>query len=150
LDKLDFSKDICLFSQTTKSPDGFGKLVKNISGKMKNDADFKYFDTICHYVAKRMPNIIKFASENDLVIFVSGKKSSNGKELYESCKKENPNTFFVARPEDLDDLKLDLTKKIGICGATSTPTWLMEAVAEKINLIKENKEKLKRLSQKSD
>ena len=136
LEKLDFSKNIRLFSQTTKSLDGFNQLVKKISGKMNPNADFKYSDTICHHVAKRMPNIIKFAHENDLIFFVSGKKSSNGKELYEGCKKENPNTFFVTRPEDLDDLKLDLTKKIGICGATSTPTWLMEAVAEKINSIK--------------
>ncbi|NDV47116.1 4-hydroxy-3-methylbut-2-enyl diphosphate reductase [Paludibacter sp. 221] len=132
LNKLDFSKDIFFFSQTTKSLDGFKDLVQKISAKMEDGATFKYSDTICHHVSKRMPNIIKFASENDIILFVSGKKSSNGKELYEKCRMKNPNTFFISAPGDMDDLKLDLTQKIGICGATSTPAWLMEAVAEKI------------------
>ena len=132
LKKLDFSKNIELFSQTTKSPEGLKRLVKNISQKISSDVKFNFSNTICRHVAKRMPNIINFAHENDIVIFVSGKKSSNGKELFERCKQENQHTFFVTQPEDLDNLQLDLTKKIGICGATSTPTWLMEAVAERI------------------
>lgn len=132
LSKLDYTRDISLFSQTTKSLDGFNRIVEKISGKISPEAKFDYSDTICRHVAKRIPNIIKFAHENDIVIFVSGKKSSNGKELYEHCKQENPDTFFVTSPEDLDGLNLDLSKQIGICGATSTPAWLMEAVAEKI------------------
>lgn len=132
LNKIDFSKNICLFSQTTKSLDGFNQIVSIITEKISPEADFKYFDTICRQVANRIPNIIKFAGENDIIIFVSGKKSSNGKELFEHCKKVNPETYFVSQPEDLDELNIDLTKKIGICGATSTPTWLMEAVAKKI------------------
>ena len=135
LSKLDFSKNIYLFSQTTKSLEGLELLANRISEKINSDVNFNFFNTICRHVAKRMPNIIKFAHENDTVIFVSGTKSSNGKELYERCKKENSQTFFVTQPEDLDGLKLDLTKKIGVCGATSTPTWLMEAVAEKIKML---------------
>lgn len=137
LDKLDYSKKIYLFSQTTKSLDGFNNIVSVIRQHIKEENDFVFSDTICHHVRRRMPNIIKFASENDIVIFVSGKKSSNGKELYEQCKRENPNTFFVTRSDDLDDLDIDLTKKIGVCGATSTPTWLMEAVAERIKTLKQ-------------
>ena len=135
LEKLDFSKNIYLFSQTTKSLEGFNKLANKISAKIKPGVKFNSSDTICHHVSRRMPNIIKFAKENDTIVFVSGKKSSNGKELYERCKKENPNTHFVTGPEDLDNLKIDSTKKTGICGATSTPTWLMEAVAKKIKLL---------------
>jgi len=131
LRQLDFTKNINLFSQTTKSPEGLQRLVNNISEKVHQDKKFNFSNTICRHVAKRTPDIIKFAKENDMVIFVSGKKSSNGKELYELCKSENPNSFFVTQPEDLDNLKLDLTKKIGICGATSTPTWLMEAVSDR-------------------
>lgn len=132
LDKLDYTKDICLFSQTTKSLDGFNRIVKKISERISPKAKFDFSDTICRHVAKRIPNIIKFARENDIVIFVSGQKSSNGKELFEHCKQENPDTYFVTSPDDIDKLSLDLTKKIGICGATSTPAWLMKAVAEKI------------------
>lgn len=131
--KLDFSKNIRLFSQTTKSLDGFNNLTKEIAGRMQEDASFEYSDTICRQVANRIPNIIKFANENDIVIFVSGEKSSNGKELYECSKKTNPNTFFVSHPDDVVKLKLDSGKKIGICGATSTPAWLMEEIANKLN-----------------
>lgn len=132
LHKIDFTKNIKLFSQTTKPLDGFNKLVKSISEKMAPDAVFEYFDTICRQVANRMPNIATFAKKNDIVLFVSGKKSSNGKALYAHSKNINPNTYFITKPNEVDDLKLDLTKKIGICGATSTPRWLMEAVADKI------------------
>lgn len=132
LDKLDFSKNIRLFSQTTKSLDGFNNLVEKIEERMTGGAVFEFSDTICRQVANRIPNIIKFAQENDIVIFVSGEKSSNGKELFECSKKENPNTFFVSRPDDVMNLELDLSKKIGICGATSTPTWLMEEIAKKL------------------
>ncbi|MBP1637526.1 MAG: hydroxymethylbutenyl pyrophosphate reductase [Bacteroidetes bacterium] len=132
LKKVDFARNIRLFSQTTKPLDGFNHLVKTISEKISPEANFEYSDTICRQVANRMPNIANFALKNDIVIFVSGKKSSNGKALYEHCKKANPNTFMISDPEEVSNLRLDITKKIGICGATSTPSWLMEAVAEKI------------------
>ena len=132
LDKVDFSKNIRLFSQTTKSLEGFNKLIKTISERMQPNATFEYSDTICHQVANRMPNIANFAEKNDIVLFVSGKKSSNGKVLYEHSKKINPDTYFISTPEEVDQLNLDTSKKIGICGATSTPRWLMEEVAERV------------------
>ena len=135
LDKVDLSKPIRLFSQTTKSLDGFNHLVTTLSEKKDKTDDFKFYDTICRQVANRIPNITTFAQQNDIIIFVSGKKSSNGKVLFEHSKQINPNTYFVSEAEEVVNLKLDLTKKIGICGATSTPRWLMEAVAEKLNEI---------------
>ena len=133
LSKLDFSKNISLFSQTTKSLDGFNHLVETLSKKIINGATFEYSDTICRQVANRIPNITTFAKKNDIIIFVSGKKSSNGKVLYEHSKKINPNTYFVTESDEITTLQLDLTKKIGICGATSTPRWLMEDIADKLN-----------------
>jgi len=133
LSKLDFSKKIILFSQTTKSLDGFNHLVTTLNEKIINGPDFEFSDTICRQVANRIPNITTFAKKNDIIIFVSGKKSSNGKVLYEHSKKINPNTYFVTEADEITALQLDLTKKIGICGATSTPRWLMEDVAKKLN-----------------
>lgn len=130
LSKIDLSKNIRLFSQTTKSLVGFNNLIKNIEEQKKENVQFEYSDTICRQVSNRIPNITNFAQENEIVIFVSGKKSSNGKVLYEHSKSINPNTYIVSQPSELYDLNLDLTKKIGICGATSTPRWLMENVAE--------------------
>ena len=135
LNKLDFSKNIRLFSQTTKSLEGFNHLVTRLIDKIENVTDFEFSDTICRQVANRIPNITTFARKKDIIIFVSDKKSSNGKVLYEHSKKINQNTFFVSEAEDVLNLKLDLSKKIGICGATSTPRWLMEAVADKLNEI---------------
>jgi len=140
LSKLDFSKKISLFSQTTKSLDGFNHLVSTLSEMIVNDAGFEYSDTICRQVANRIPNITTFAKKNDIIIFVSGKKSSNGKVLYEHCKEINPNTYFVTESDELTELNLDLTRKIGICGATSTPRWLMEDVAAKLNELALNPE----------
>ena len=131
LSKIDFTKNVRLFSQTTKSLEGFNHLVKTISERMAPNATFEYSDTICRQVANRIPNITIFAKKNEIILFVSGKKSSNGKVLYEHSKSINPNTYLISDPEEVDLLNLDLTKKIGICGATSTPSWLMEAVADR-------------------
>jgi len=133
LDKIDFNKNILLFSQTTKSLSGFNDLVQTVQAKMGNGANLQFSDTICRQVANRIPNITTFAQQNDIIIFVSGKKSSNGKVLYEHAKSVNENTFNVSEPDELESINIDLTKKIGICGATSTPRWLMEAVMEKLN-----------------
>ncbi|GAB1417077.1 4-hydroxy-3-methylbut-2-enyl diphosphate reductase [Paludibacter sp.] len=129
LSKLDMTKNIRLFSQTTKSLEGFNKLITNISEQKAQDAQFEFTDTICRQVSNRVPNLTIFAQQNDIVIFVSGKKSSNGKVLYQHCKSINPNTYFVSEPEEVLELNIDKSKKIGICGATSTPQWLMEKVA---------------------
>ncbi|MDX9748088.1 MAG: 4-hydroxy-3-methylbut-2-enyl diphosphate reductase [Paludibacter sp.] len=132
LSQIDLSKNVRLFSQTTKSLEGFNKLITNIEANIQNDAKLEASDTICRQVSNRIPNITTFAQENDIIVFVSGKKSSNGKVLYEHSKSINPNTFFVSEAADVQALELDLTKKIGICGATSTPRWLMEEVAQAI------------------
>lgn len=132
LSNIDLSKNVRLFSQTTKSLDGFNRLIANIQENIKNDAKLEASDTICRQVSNRIPNITTFATENDIIIFVSGKKSSNGKVLFNHSKSVNPNTYFVSEPSEIHSLDLDLTKKIGICGATSTPRWLMEEVAQAI------------------
>jgi len=133
LDKVDLSKNIRLFSQTTKSLEGFNHLVTTLSEKIDKQVSFEYTDTICRQVSNRIPNITTFAEQNDIIVFVSGKKSSNGIVLYEHSKKINPNTYMVHDLTDVEKLNIDLTKKIGICGATSTPSWLMEKVADKLN-----------------
>ena len=132
LNKVDFSKNIRLFSQTTKSLDGFNHLVETLTNKTDEGINFEHYDTICRQVANRIPNITNFAEQNDIIIFVSGKKSSNGRVLYEHSKKINPNTYLVSEAIEIESLNIDLSKKIGICGATSTPRWLMEEVAEKL------------------
>jgi len=138
IEKIDFSKNIRLFSQTTKSLDGFNSLVEKISGKMENNAEFEFSDTICRQVANRIPNITTFAMQNDIVIFVCGKKSSNGKVLFEHCRSVNPHSYQIFDPAEVVGIDIDLTKKIGICGATSTPKWQMEAVAKKLKELAEN------------
>jgi len=132
LDKIDFSKNIRLFSQTTKSLDGFNNLVKTVSGLTSEDLNFEYSDTICRQVANRIPNITNFAQQNDIIIFVSGKKSSNGRVLFEHAKSINPDSFIVSNANELEALNIDFSKKIGICGATSTPLWQMEEVRNKL------------------
>ncbi|MBR3871406.1 MAG: 4-hydroxy-3-methylbut-2-enyl diphosphate reductase [Paludibacteraceae bacterium] len=133
IDNIDFSKQIFLFSQTTKSLEGFKILVEKIKERMNEGVNFVYYDTICRQVANRMDNIRKFAREHDLVIFVSGKKSSNGKVLFEECKKQNSNTYFVSSADELEMSMLsDKPRLIGICGATSTPKWQMQEVKDKL------------------
>lgn len=124
---LDFAKDIRLYSQTTKSLDEFRQIVAYIKEHISPSATFEYYDTICRQVANRMPNIQKFASAHDLVFFVCGHKSSNGKILFQECKKVNPNSYQIDQPEEIDKALLKDAHSIGICGATSTPKWLMEA-----------------------
>lgn len=124
---LDFSKDIRLYSQTTKSLDEFRQIVAYIKEHISPSATFEYYDTICRQVANRMPNIQKFASAHDLVFFVCGHKSSNGKILFQECKKVNPNSYQIDQPEEINKDLLKDAQSIGICGATSTPKWLMEA-----------------------
>lgn len=129
---LDFSKSIRLYSQTTKSLDEFQKIVEYIKEHISPDVTFEYYDTICRQVANRIPNIKKFAASHDLVFFVSGKKSSNGKILFSECKKVNPNSHLIDSAEEIDNELLLGGESIGICGATSTPKWLMEEISEAI------------------
>lgn len=124
--RLDFSRDIYLYSQTTKSLDEFHRIIDYIKEHISPDATFKSFDTICRQVANRMPNITNFATRHDVILFVSGRKSSNGKVLYNECKQVNPNSYHIEKPEEIDFHWFDGKQTVGICGATSTPKWLME------------------------
>ena len=124
--RLDFSKDIRLYSQTTKSVDEFWQIVAYIKEHISSDASFEYSDTICRQVANRMPNIRNFAANHDLILFVCGRKSSNGKILFQECKQVNANTYQIDQPDEIKTEWLKHSQSIGICGATSTPKWLME------------------------
>ena len=130
--KLDFSRDIYLYSQTTKSLDEFQRIIEYIRQHMSPEATFKSFDTICRNVANRMPNITQFAKRHDLVLFVCGRKSSNGRVLYNECLRVNGNTHLIEGPAEIDASWLRNVKTIGICGATSTPKWLMEQCRDAI------------------
>jgi len=135
LDKLDFNRDIILFSQTTKSLDGFREIVKEIEQRRSGKIQFDYYDTICRQVANRLPNIKKFASDHDWIYFVAGKKSSNGRMLFEECRKANPNSVFISEAKEIRSSLPPEVRRVGVCGATSTPKWLMEEVAERIRAI---------------
>ena len=131
--RLDFSRDIYLYSQTTKSLDGFHQIIDYIQAHMQQGATFKSFDTICRQVANRMPNIAAFASKHDLVLFVSGRKSSNGKVLFKECHSVNPRSYQIEKPEEIEmEWFTDDVHTVGICGATSTPKWLMEQCKARI------------------
>ena len=130
--KLDFNRDIRLYSQTTKSLEGFQEIVAYIKEHISPEATFEFYDTICRQVANRMPNIRKFAAAHDLIFFVSGKKCSNGKVLFGECLKVNPNSYLIDSREEIDNKLLNGISSIGICGATSTPKWLMEEISRYI------------------
>jgi 4-hydroxy-3-methylbut-2-enyl diphosphate reductase len=130
--KLDFSRDIYLYSQTTKSLDEFHQIIEYIQQHISADATFKSFDTICRSVANRMPNISSFAAKHDLILFVCGRKSSNGKVLFNECLRVNPNTHLIEGPDEIDPQWLEGIHTVGICGATSTPKWLMEQCRDAI------------------
>ena len=138
LDRLDFTRPIYLFSQTTKSVEGFQALVEAIESRFRDSGipgyRFEYHDTICRSVANRVKELQNFARANDIVFFVGGTKSSNAKVLYKNCVEVNPNTIFISSPDEVDLSKItNPDAKVGICGATSTPLWLMEAVSERLS-----------------
>lgn len=130
--RLDLTKDIRLYSQTTKSLDEFRRIVEYIKAHISPGVSFEYYDTICRQVANRIPNIRKFASSHDLIFFVSGKKSSNGKMLFAECQKVNQNSHLIDNAAEIDNNLLTGASSIGICGATSTPKWLMEEISDAI------------------
>lgn len=123
---LDFSRDIYLYSQTTKNLDEFKSIIAYIKEHISPTAVFRNFDTICRQVANRMPNIAAFAMRHDVVIFAAGKKSSNGRVLFKECMRVNSRSHQVESPEEIDMAWFDGASTVGICGATSTPKWLME------------------------
>lgn len=137
LDKVDFSAPIYMYSQTTKSPRAFANLQEKIRKRKEiagNTDSVKFIvnDTLCRQVSGREPQLKEFSKENDVIVFVSGKKSSNGKMLFQSCLKENPNSYFVSEEKEIKEEWFNENSQVGICGATSTPRWLMENVAKNI------------------
>ena len=134
LDKVDFTHPITLYSQTTKSVQHFAEMVQIIEERTGGH-NFEWHDTICRQVANRIPNIREFARTHDLVLFVCGKKSSNGKVLFEECRSVNAHTHLVSDIEELNPAWLEGKNNIGICGATSTPRWLMTLFQERIEEI---------------
>lgn len=132
LNEVNWDKPVILFSQTTKTISGFKEISEVLKVKCQNE--LKINDTICRKVSNRMPNIREFAKKHDVVIFVSGKKSSNGKLLFDVCKQENSQSYFVSHPDEVEMTWLTKAKSVGISGATSTPSWLMEQIAQNIKL----------------
>ena len=130
--RLDFTRDIYLYSQTTKSLDEYHRIIDYIQMHISPEAHFESFDTICRNVANRMPNISQFASRHDLILFVCGRKSSNGKVLFNECLQVNPNSHLIEDPQEIHPEWLEGIETVGICGATSTPKWLMEQARDAI------------------
>lgn len=139
LQQIDPSCRTHLYSQTTKSLDGLRHIAAKLEEHMAEGVEFTSFDTICRSVAHRVDNLRMFARRHDAVVFVAGRKSSNGKFLYDECRAVNPRTIFISGVDELDVTELKDASSIGICGATSTPRWLMEQVKEKINESYEDK-----------
>ena len=113
-------------------------MIAEIKRRKSPDTEFRYYDTICRQVANRVPRLREFAAEHDLILFVSGKKSSNGKILYAECKDVNERTHLISNPGEIDPAWLDGIASVGICGATSTPRWLMDNVRDYVTHLCEN------------
>lgn len=128
LDKIDFSRPIAVYSQTTKPLEGFKAMCGRIRAKSTDQSAVECHDTICRQVASRAERISRFAASHDVVLFVSGKKSSNGRVLFNRCRETNPRTQLIANASEIEASWFDGAKSVGICGATSTPRWLMEEV----------------------
>jgi 4-hydroxy-3-methylbut-2-enyl diphosphate reductase len=132
--RIDPSRPVVVFSQTTKSVGEFKKLTQHIQNHATTGR-VESHDTICRQVSNRVNHLEKFALRFDVVIFVGGHRSSNAQVLFDVCKEHNSCSFFVTSPDDLNPEWFAGAGKVGVCGATSTPPWLMEKVAEKIRLI---------------
>lgn len=135
IDKIDFSRNVYLYSQTTKSVQELKKIIEAVKHRMTGGAELKSYDTICRSVANRIPQIREFATRHDLILFVCGSKSSNGKILFGECLDANPNSHLVSNESEINPQWLVGKKSIGICGATSTPMWLMNSVKSAIERI---------------
>jgi 4-hydroxy-3-methylbut-2-enyl diphosphate reductase len=136
IEKIDFSRPVALFSQTTMELSEFNSVKKLIYNKMKEHGvldpiqNLHVKNTVCGQVSNREPNLRAFALEHDTIIFVSGKESSNGRMLYSFCKNVNPDSHFVSSPEEIEKSWFDGKRSVGICGATSTPKWLIENIRD--------------------
>lgn len=131
--QIDFTRPVALFSQTTQSLTGYQELIEKLRGMMAEGVEYHATDTICRQVSNRIPHIEEFAGQHEMIFFVAGAKSSNGKVLYSYAQKGNPRSVFVSGASDVRlEMLAPLPKSIGICGATSTPMWQMEEVADRI------------------
>lgn len=136
IDKIDFNRPVELFSQTTKSISGFNALVEAIGSRMKEGVSFSHHDTVCRQVANRIPWLTEFSKSHDAIVFVGGVHSSNAKVLFQVCKNANANSFFVSEIKSIDPQWFNFKEGVvGICGATSTPRWQLEQVAQAIQQI---------------
>jgi len=133
IESLDFSRPIELYSQTTMPVDDFHLISDEIRKRSKNTVNIH--DTICRRVSNRVPRLTDFSKRFDVILFVSGKNSSNGKFLYNICLKNNPSTYFISSPEEVKKEWFLTAESVGICGATSTPQWLMEKVQNYVSAI---------------
>ncbi len=145
MEKIDYSKPMVLFSQTTQDLEGFNQLVSIIENKLaekgnKQEEMFVYHDTICRQVSHRGPGLREFARKHDVMIFVGGKNSSNGKYLFGLCIAENPFSYFIETPQELQKSWFENAKSVGVGGATSTPLWQLRDVAEKVEKLLDEKE----------
>ena len=130
LDRIDLGRDILLYSQTTKSLEGYSRIIAEIERRKSPDTVFEHYDTICRSVSGRVDRLRSFAAAHEVVLFVAGTKSSNGRILYDQCRAVNPRTHLIANASHLEPQWLDGAASVGICGATSTPLWLMEQVRD--------------------
>lgn len=133
--KIDFTRPVWLFAQTTRSKTEYEVVAEIIRLKLEQEREnhpgnnLKVYNTICRQVSDREPRLREFSREHDVILFVSGRKSSNGRMLYDVCKRENENSYFISSPEEIDIEWLRDAGSIGICGATSTPKWLIRDIA---------------------
>ena len=132
IEKIDFSRPVWLYSQTTRRIEEFHEIAEAVKSKMKPGVDAEIKDTICRQVSNRAPHLRKFARRFDLVLFVAGHKSSNGKYLFSVCREENSNSYHIAQPDEIKPDWFEGIDSVGICGATSTPNWLMKEVAARV------------------
>jgi 4-hydroxy-3-methylbut-2-en-1-yl diphosphate reductase len=139
LDQIDFRRPVTLFSQTTKSTAGFYRMKQLIEERIVAAGGeleaFDANDSICRQVSNREPQLRKFAVEHDVIVFVSGRKSSNGKALFQVVNQTNPRSYFVENEQELLEEWFEGAQSVGICGATSTPMWLMQRVSDRISEI---------------
>ncbi len=129
LDLDDLPESLTLYTQTTKSKEKFYEIVSKLT---KTGVDVNVNDTLCRQVSNRDNQLQDFSNNFDKIVFVSGTKSSNGNALFNVCKQNNSNSYFVSSSDEIDRSWFSKDEKVGVCGATSTPMWLMEEVKEKI------------------
>lgn len=138
IDKIEKDKNTYIYSQTTKSLEGYKQIVDALQQHIDKERSIESFDTVCRQVANRMNGISNFAKSHQLIFFVCGRKSSNGKILFDECKRINKNSHLIEGPQEIDFSLTDNIDSIGICGATSTPKWLMENCKQAILNYKTN------------